>query len=134
MRESARTQLLGETFPGVDPSMGDHVGAELADRVEYLLGEIGILVADAYQQLDQQRKEEVPSVLLRFLPLPFGGFGSMLRRALCHHIDGARSDGFGSHPPPSGALNGKTRNLRGFVFVGIVRRRDRAARSGLAQV
>ena len=33
MRESARTQLLGETFPGVDPSMGDHVGAELADRV-----------------------------------------------------------------------------------------------------
>ena len=56
MRESARTQLLGETFPGVDPSMGDHVGAELADRVEYLLGEIEILVADAYQQLDQQRK------------------------------------------------------------------------------
>jgi hypothetical protein len=48
--------LLGETFPGVDPSMGDHVGAELADRVEYLLGEIEILVADAYQQLDQQRK------------------------------------------------------------------------------
>ena len=56
MRENARTQLLSETFPGVDPSMGDHVGAELADRVEYLLGEIEILVADAYQQLDQQRK------------------------------------------------------------------------------
>ena len=57
MRENARTQLLlGETSPGVDPSMGDHVGAELADRVEYLLGEIEILVADAYQQLDQQRK------------------------------------------------------------------------------
>jgi hypothetical protein len=36
--------------------MGDHVGAELADRVEYLLGEIEILVADAYQQLGQQRK------------------------------------------------------------------------------
>ena len=56
MRENARTQLLSETFHGVDPSMGDHVGAELADRVEYLLGEIEILVADAYQQLDQQRK------------------------------------------------------------------------------
>ena len=56
MRENAQKQLLGETSPGVDPSMGDHVGAELADRVEYLLGEIEILVADAYQQLGQQRK------------------------------------------------------------------------------
>ena len=29
MRENARTQLLSETFPGVDPSMGDHGGLSL---------------------------------------------------------------------------------------------------------
>jgi hypothetical protein len=53
MREGARKRLLSETFPGLDPTMGDHVGAELADRVEYLLGEIEKLVADAYRQLGQ---------------------------------------------------------------------------------
>jgi hypothetical protein len=51
MREGARTRLMAETFPDLDPSMGDHVGAELADRVEYLLGEIEKLVADANRQL-----------------------------------------------------------------------------------
>jgi hypothetical protein len=54
MREGARKRLLTETFPGLDPTMGDHVGAELADRVEYLLGEIEKLVAQAYRQLGQQ--------------------------------------------------------------------------------
>jgi hypothetical protein len=40
----ARETVLSETFPGVDAAMGDHVGAEIADRVEELLRRIEILV------------------------------------------------------------------------------------------
>jgi hypothetical protein len=47
MRESGRVQSLKETFPGVDAAMADHVGAEIADRVEELLGRIETLVAQS---------------------------------------------------------------------------------------
>jgi hypothetical protein len=50
MREAGRAVMLKETFPGVDPAMADHVGAELADHVERLLGQIESLVADAYRK------------------------------------------------------------------------------------
>jgi hypothetical protein len=51
LRENARTTLMRETFPGLDPSMGDHIGAEMSDRVDVLLDWIEKLVTDAYQQL-----------------------------------------------------------------------------------
>jgi hypothetical protein len=35
--EDARTKLLSETFPGVDPAEADHWSAEIADRVQELL-------------------------------------------------------------------------------------------------
>ncbi len=41
---TAREAVLGETFPGMDAAMGDHVGAEIADRVEALLHRIETLV------------------------------------------------------------------------------------------
>ena len=53
MRENGREAMLKETFPGLDAAMGDHVGAELADRVEVLLNQIEILVADAYRKVSQ---------------------------------------------------------------------------------
>jgi hypothetical protein len=53
MREAGRAQMLSETFPGIDPAMGDHAGAELADRVEGLLGEIETAVLDAYRRLSR---------------------------------------------------------------------------------
>jgi hypothetical protein len=53
MRKNARETLLKETFPGVDAAMADHVGAELADRVEALLGRIENLVAASYLKARQ---------------------------------------------------------------------------------
>ena len=49
MRENGRAAMLRETF-SVDATIADHAGAELADHVERLLGEIEALVADAHQQ------------------------------------------------------------------------------------
>ena len=105
--------------------MGDHVGAELADRVAYLLGEIEILVADAYQQLDQQRKALYhPSCFAWFCPVSW--------RVLVALSSPLRRGAFGwprsPRPPPSGVLNGKPRKLRGFVFVDSAPPLDRAAR------
>lgn len=37
--------------------MADHAGAELADHVERLLGEIETLVADAYRKARQRESE-----------------------------------------------------------------------------
>lgn len=52
-RRSGREKMMGETFPGVDAAMADHVGAELADRVEALLGRIENLVAASYLKARQ---------------------------------------------------------------------------------
>jgi len=57
MRENGRAAMLTETFPGLDAAMGDHVGAELADRVEVLLNRIEILVADAYRKAHEREPE-----------------------------------------------------------------------------
>src|SRR6516225_1613521 len=46
-----------ETFPGVNAAMADQAGAELADHVERLLGEIKTLVADAYRKARQRESE-----------------------------------------------------------------------------
>lgn len=57
MRESAREGVLQETFPGMEATMADHVGAEIADRVEVLLRRIEILHRKAYAKahgLEQQ--------------------------------------------------------------------------------
>jgi hypothetical protein len=57
MRESAREGVLKETFPGMEATMADHVGAEIADRVEALLRRIEILHRKAYAEahgLEQQ--------------------------------------------------------------------------------
>jgi hypothetical protein len=53
MRANGRTAMLKETFPGLDAAMADHVGAELADRVEALLNRIETLVEEAYQKARQ---------------------------------------------------------------------------------
>ena len=48
MREFAREKLLSDPFPGDDPALADHAGAEFADRVDDLLRRIEFLVAAAY--------------------------------------------------------------------------------------
>jgi hypothetical protein len=53
MREAGRELMLKETFPGLDAAMGDHVGAELADRVEALLNRIEILVEESYRKVSR---------------------------------------------------------------------------------
>jgi hypothetical protein len=53
MRKNGREAMLKETFPGLDATMADHVGAELADRVEALLNRIEILVAETYQKVSR---------------------------------------------------------------------------------
>jgi hypothetical protein len=57
MREAGRSQLLKETFPGLAPAMADHVGAELADHVEALLGDIETQVTDAYRKMRSGENE-----------------------------------------------------------------------------
>jgi hypothetical protein len=47
MRANARSIFLEEPFPGADPAMGDHVGAELADSIEALFGQIECLMSDS---------------------------------------------------------------------------------------
>jgi hypothetical protein len=54
MRENGREAMLKETFPGLDAAMGDHVGAELADRVEVLLNRIEILVRETYRKASER--------------------------------------------------------------------------------
>lgn len=53
MREAAREKLLNDPFPGTDPVIADHVGAEFADRVDALLGRIETLVAESYLRARQ---------------------------------------------------------------------------------
>ncbi len=53
MRKNGREALLKKTFAGADPAIADHLSAELADRVEYLLKNIEWLVAEAYGKADQ---------------------------------------------------------------------------------
>jgi hypothetical protein len=54
IRENARKDVLKETFPGADAAMADHVGAEIADRVEDTLRRIEIQVGLAYQRRHEE--------------------------------------------------------------------------------
>lgn len=55
MRTTTRKTLLGDPFPGDDPVLADHVGAEFADRVDDLLRRIETLVADSYLKAPRPR-------------------------------------------------------------------------------
>ena len=52
-RKNGRQVMLNETYPGLDAAMADHVGAELADRVEALLNRIEILVGETYRKVSR---------------------------------------------------------------------------------
>ena len=47
MRENARAKLNEETFPGIDPSLSDHIADEIATEVESLFSAIEEVAAAA---------------------------------------------------------------------------------------